>query len=231
MNDLSKVIIIEDSDEIVETTSLTLQIRWPNVEIHTSDSGKKGLTMIEKHHPSIVILDLGLPDMSGFDVLKDIRSFSDIPVLILTVRGDEADVVKGLELGADGYVIKPFRQMELLSRIRAILRRQGAIYEDNIIAVDNFRFNPSEQMVTIDGRQITLTRSENLILFKLIKNPNMVMSYSRLAEAVWGSDYPCASASLKVHIRRLRQKIERNPAHPTFILTKRGLGYLFSKTS
>lgn len=228
MNELNKVVMVEDSNEVVEAVSLALQIRWPNVKFFSIDKGRKGLLLIEREMPNLVILDLGLPDINGFDVLKDIRNFSDIPVLILTVRGDESDIVRGLELGADGYIIKPFRQMELLSRINAILRRQGDIFKENYIAVRNMNFNPAEQILIIDGKPIELTRCENIILLKLIKNPDTVVSHSKLAETLWGTDCLGTTDGLKVHIRRLRQKIERNPNNPKIILTRRGLGYIFS---
>ncbi|MFZ7119330.1 MAG: response regulator transcription factor [Eubacteriaceae bacterium] len=228
MNDLNKVVMIEDSSEVVDAVSLALQIRWPHVKFISSDKGRKGLSIIERETPNLIILDLGLPDINGFDVLKDIRNFSDIPVLILTVRGDESDIVRGLELGADAYIIKPFRQMELLSRIHAILRRQGDIFKENYIAVRDMNFNPSEQILIINGRNIELTRCENIIFLKLIKNPDTVVSHSQLAETLWGIDCFGATDGLKVHIRRLRQKIEKDPNNPQIILTRRGLGYVFS---
>ena len=124
MDDFNKILIVEDNQEVVEAVSLAIQIRWPRSTIISTDSGRKGIELVIEKQPDMVILDLGLPDISGFEVLKDIRNFSSIPIIVLTVRGEEADVVRGLELGADEYIVKPFRQFELLSRIRALTRRR-----------------------------------------------------------------------------------------------------------
>jgi two-component system KDP operon response regulator KdpE len=145
---VKKVLIIEDSDEIVESISIALRIRWPQVKTLYTDKGEQGIEMVEKEKPDIVILDIGLPDMSGFDVLKQIRLFSQVPVMILTVRKDEADVVKGLEMGADEYVIKPFRQLELLSRIRVLTRRPHLLGEETPIIACQFHLNPINRTLT-----------------------------------------------------------------------------------
>jgi len=229
MNDLSKVLIIEDNQEVIESVSLALQIRWPKVVILSEERGEKGIEVAEKEQPNIVILDLGLPDISGFDVLKDIRNFSDVPIIILTVRGEETDIVKGLELGADEYILKPFRQMELLSRIHALTRRKCPDEVKSKIISGPFCFYPLENIVRYKEQEIHLTHSESVILQKLMENEGNIASHAKLAQELWGDCYPDAISGIKVYVRRLRQKIEQDPDHPKLILTKHSLGYLFAK--
>lgn len=225
-----KVLIVEDDHEIVEIISLAFEIRWPEAELVSTHLGEQGISMVETEDPDVVILDLGLPDISGFDVLKEIRTFSVVPILILTVRGEEADVVKGLEWGADDYMVKPFRQLELLSRIKALTRRAGGVSGD-ILVYGDLRYNPTTMELMKGDTEIKLTRTECNILHKLMSNVGQVVIYSSIAESVWGDDYPDAVDSLRVYIRRLREKIEENPDKPVIILTKTGVGYLMAKPS
>ncbi len=222
------VLIIEDDREIVEAISLTFQIRWPELKVVSTHLGEKGVELVESEAPDIVILDLGLPDISGFDVLRQIRLFSSVPTIILTVRADESDVVKGLEWGADDYITKPFRQLEFLARVKALIRRQHPS-EKEALAYGPLRLDTTTGQLHRDRKEIALTITENHILSHLMKNAGHVVTHSSLAEAVWGDDYPGAADSLKVHIRRLREKIEVDPSHPQFILTRTGVGYSLAK--
>ena len=224
-----KVLIIEDDREIVEVISLAFQIRWPEVKLVSTHLGEKGVGLVESEKPDVVILDLGLPDISGYDVLKEIRAFSTVPILILTVRGEEVDVVRGLEWGADDYMVKPFRQLELLSRIRALTRRAGPPDEETPLVCGELSFNPATRQLSSGQREIELTRTEGTILHQLMKNAGRVVTHSTLAEAVWGEEYPDATNALKVYILRLRQKLEADPGQPKLILTKPGTGYLLAK--
>ena len=224
-----KVLIIEDDHEIVEVISLAFQIRWPEVELVSTHLGEKGVELVESENPDIVILDLGLPDISGYDVLKGIRAFSTVPILILTVRGEEVDVVRGLEWGADDYMVKPFRQMELLSRIRALTRRASPSGGETPSVCGELSFNPATRQLSYGQREIGLTRTEGTILHQLMRNTGRVVTHSALAEALWGEDYPDATSALKVYILRLRQKLEADPSQPKLILTKPGIGYLLAK--
>ncbi len=187
------------------------------------------MELVESESPDVVILDLGLPDISGFDVLKEIRAFSGVPILILTVRGEEADVVKGLEWGADDYMVKPFRQLELLSRIRALTRRASPSDRETPLVYGELSFDLSTRQLIYDQREINLTRTEGLILHSLMRNAGRAVPYSALAEAVWGEDYPDATNAIKVYILRLRQKLEVDSSHPKLILTRTGIGYLLTK--
>jgi len=224
-----KVLIIEDDREIVEVISLAFQIRWPEVEVVSSSLGERGVELAESEKPDIIILDLGLPDISGFEVLKQIRLFSTVPILILTVRADESDIVKGLEWGADDYMLKPFRQLELLSRIRALTRRRDSFIEETPLVCGQLHFAPSTRQLRKGEKEISLTRTEGDILYCLMRNAGQVVPYSSLAEAVWGEDYPDSTDSLRVYIRRLREKIEEDPSNPQIILTRASVGYSLVK--
>ncbi len=224
-----KILIIEDDQQIVEAITLAFQIRWPEAKLVSTQQGEKGIELVENEKPDIVILDLGLPDINGYDVLKQIRMFSDIPVLILTARTEESDIVKGLEWGADDYMIKPFRQLELLSRIKALTRRRSNADNETPLAVGPLNFNPSTGQLNYNDREISLTPTEGRILHHLMRNAGQVVTHSSLADAVWGEDYPGAVDSLKVYIRRLREKLENEPQQPQLILTKAGIGYLMIK--
>ena len=225
-----KILIIEDSPIIVETISLALEMRWPDTKIIDTSRGEQGLEMIETESPDIIILDIGLPDISGFEVLKRIRLFSNLPVLILTARSDESDIVKGLEWGADDYMVKPFKQLELQARINGIMRRRSFLKEESLI-VGNLRFDPASARLFSGRKEIDVSRTEGLILAILMRNPGNVVNYSAIAEAVWGDDFTDASNSVRVHVRHLREKIEEDPGKPQFILTKPGIGYYLAKPS
>lgn len=224
-----KILIIEDDRAIVEAISLTLQLNWPDTTLVSAKLGEEGIELLQSEKPDAVILDLGLPDISGFEVLKRIRLFSDVPILILTVRSDESDIVRGLEWGADEYVIKPFRQKELLSRIKLILRRHGAIAEGAPLICGKLQFEPSTGQLFHEGREVNLTPTEVSIMNYLMQNAGRVVTHSGLAEAVWGVDYPDAADSLRVHIRRLRTKLEADPSEPKMVLTRAGMGYMLAK--
>jgi two-component system KDP operon response regulator KdpE len=162
-------------------------------------------------------------------VLQRVRLFSAVPILILTARSDEPDVIKGLEWGADDYVVKPFRQLEFLSRIRALTRRRGPLLEETPLACGQLRFDPSTRQLFQNGREIDLTPTEGRIVYSLLRNAGQVVPHSGLAEAVWGTEYPDAANSLKVYVRRLREKLESDPGHPRVIVTKAGIGYMLAK--
>lgn len=224
-----KALIIEDDPEIVESISLALKIRWPDTQIVSTHLGRKGIDFAETEEPDIIILDLGLPDISGFEVLKEIRSFSTVPVIILTVKGDEGDIVRGLEWGADDYIVKPCGQLELLARVKARIRDKDRYSDDSPLSYGSLRFNPVTRQLLSRGAEIKVTAIEAQIIHRLMRNNGHVVTYSDLAEEVWGEEYPGSVDSLRVHIRRLRGKIEADPGRPQIILTKSGLGYYLGK--
>ena len=225
---LWKVLIIEDDDTIVNLIQMAFQMRWPEAQLISASLGEEGLDLVEEEKPDLVILDLGLPDMDGYDVLRQIRLFSSVPVVILTVRGEEDDIIRGLEWGADDYVVKPFRQLELLSRLKVQLRRQISPDQEAPVICGPLRLDPSTFQLIYGGKEISLTLIEGRIMLHLMQNAGRVVSHSKLAEAVWGEDQPGATDSLRVYIRHLREKLEADPGNPKLILTKVGVGYILA---
>lgn len=224
-----KALIIEDDPEIVESVALAFRLGWPEAKLVSTHLGMKGVELTESEGPDIIILDLGLPDISGFEVLKRIRLFSAVPIIILTVKAEETSVVKGLEWGADDYIIKPCGQLELMARIKARVRDLNNFGEEIPISYGPMHFDPLIRQFTCGSKEAKLTAIESHIIHSLMKNLGRVVSYSRLADIVWGSEYPGSVDSLRVHIRRLREKIEDEPGNPKIILTKSGIGYLMAK--
>jgi two-component system, OmpR family, response regulator VicR len=222
-----EVLVIEDDEDVVDAISISFQIGWPGVELISTAEGKAGVELAESKTPNIIILDLGLPDISGFDVLRQIRRFSNVPIIILTAVAEEDDMIKGLEWGADDYVTKPFRKMELLARVKAILRRQNSSPEESPLSCGSLRYDPPSRKFFQNDREIVLTVTESNILYQLMKKCNHVINYMDLAEMVWGDDYPGSGNSLKVHIRHLRKKIESDPSRPQIIINRPGIGYSF----
>ena len=225
-----KALVIEDSPDIVEIVSLCFELRWPGVKVISTAEGAKGLTLAKTESPDVIILDLGLPDMDGLEVLKDIRSFSNVAVVILTVRGDEMDKVKGLELGADDYITKPFSHMELLARIQAVMRRTTMPelktgekpFHSSRLSIDF-----ATRTVIVDGQPVKLTPTEYNLLYYLVLNEGTVLTHRALLEKVWGEEYADSLEYLKVYIQRLRNKLEEDPANPQLLVSQRGVGYQF----
>jgi len=224
-----KLLIIEDDAGIIKVVKLAFQIRWPEANVVSTNLGHKGVEMAETESPDLIIIDLGLPDISGFQVLESIRLFSTVPIIIITVSGDENDIVSGLELGADEYIVKPFKQLEFLARVQALVRRQQQMIEQSPISYGSLRFGPSMSKLIYKGKNISLTQTEGIILYTLMKHSGNVVTYYNLAEAVWGDYYPSADESIRVYISHLRKKIEDDPNSPKIILTKIGVGYYLSK--
>ena len=227
-----KTLVIEDSPQIIEAISLCFELRWPEVTIIFARKGTEGTEMVETESPDMVILDLGLPDIDGFTVLRDIRSFSDVPILILTVRGDEIDKVKGLELGADDYVVKPFNHAELLARMKAVLRRTTMPHlkdAEEVVISPELKIDFAIPCLYRKGEAIKLTRIESDLLYHLVRNEGKTLSHRYLLERIWGEDYSDATEYLKVYIQRLRNKLEDGPSQPKMVMTERGLGYRFVK--
>jgi DNA-binding response OmpR family regulator len=222
-----KVLVIEDEISIIDAINVAFEFRWPDVRLISSTTGKKGVNLAMKESPDIIILDLNLPDISGFEVLKEIRKSSPVPVIILTVRSDDEDMLKGLEAGADDYIIKPFNYMTLLARVRAVLRRTESIpfagKHDNVVNA-RLKIDFVNQRVRVDNRLVKLTPVEYKLLALLIKNRDQVVSYNRISDEVWGKNYTGQTESIRICVRRLREKLQDNP--PNMIINKRGSGYM-----
>ena len=209
---------------------MCFELRWPDSEVIHTDKGHRGITMVKDNLPDVVILDLGLPDLDGLEVLKKIRSFSNVPIAILTVRDAEVDKVRGLELGADDYITKPFSHMELLARVKAILRRTQIPEHrtrHKIFSSSNLVIDFVSRTVTVNKQPVRLTPTEYNLLYYLVLNPNTTLTRQALLGKVWGEEYTDSPEYLKVYIQRLRNKIEEDPSNPQLIISERGIGYKF----
>ena len=197
--------------------------------------GDTGVEMVDTERPSLVILDIGLPDMDGYTVCQEIRRFSDVPIIMLTVRDKESDIVRGLQLGADDYIAKPFRPIEFMARIQSVLRRtQTTPYDggdEKPFQHDGLLVDFTRHEVFLGEKQVKLTPTEYQLLYHLAKNAGKVMTHRTLLGRVWGREYLEETNYLKVHIKHLRQKLEDDPADPRYILTERTVGYKFVKAA
>ncbi len=227
-----KILIIEDDADVVEVVQLCFELRWRLCQAVVASTGARGLELVETESPDIVILDLGLPDIDGLEVCRQIRSFSDVPIVMLTVRDSEVDIVKGLEIGADDYITKPFRHIELLARVQAVLRRAQALpladNEKPFVSGD-LCLDYTRREVTVKESVVRLTPTEYNLLSYLARNAGQVVPHRVLLERVWGREYLEATDYLKVHIQRLRQKLGDNAQSPRLIFNERGIGYRLAK--
>ena len=222
-----RLLVIDDEPDVVESVRLGFTLQWRDVDVLGAGSGEAGLDAIEREHPDIVLLDIGLPDINGFEVLSQIRAFSDVPVVMLTARDDSMDKVKGLELGADDYVTKPFNHLELMARVRAVLRRlempapasRAPSFRSGDLEVDFAR-----QEAHLRGERLDLTPTEYKLLYHLVRNAGHVLQHATLLAKVWGREYVDEVDYIRVYIRRLRDKLGDDPEDPTYIRTERGLG-------
>ena len=227
-----KVVVIDDAPDIVEVVTLCFQLRWSGTDVLSAGEGGKGLELIEAENPDIVILDINLPDIDGFTVIRELRRFSQVPVIMLTVKGEDTDVAKGLELGADDYMVKPFSHIELIARVEAVLRRVRGLpvtseerpYENGKLTV-NFASNE----VSVDGKPVKLTSTETKLLHHLVRNEGRLLSHENLLAKVWGDGYQDTRDLLRVHIQHLRQKLGDSIESPKIIVTEHGMGYKFVK--
>ncbi len=227
-----KILVVDDDKNIVEAISIGFQLQWQDVEIITAADGEKGLTAFYDHIPDVVLLDVMMPYKDGFSVLKEIRQSSDVPVIMLTARGDELDKVKGLELGADDYLTKPFSHMELFARIRAVLRRTqmpAPVNATPSFVTGDITINFENREVTKADKVVKMTPTEYKLLFLLARNAGRVVPFETLLDKVWGPEYRDQLDYLKTYLSRLRKKLEEEPEHPRFLLTERGLGYRLMK--
>jgi len=226
-----KVVVIDDSAEISEVVSLCFRLRWPGAEVVAAANGRDGLDAVEKETPDAVILDVGLPDINGFEVLKELRAFSSVPIIMLTVRGEDTDIARGLELGADDYITKPFSHIELIARVQAVLRRtQGQVItggDNQPFSAGKIWVNFASNDVKVDGVPVKLTSTEYKLLQYLIRNEGRLLTHDNLLTKVWGEDYRDTRDLLRVHIQHLRQKLGDTLETPRIIVTEHGMGYKF----
>jgi two-component system KDP operon response regulator KdpE len=225
-----KLLVVDDEPDVVESVRLGFTLQWRDVDVLGAGKGELALDLIEQERPDIVLLDIGLPDIDGFEVLRQVRAFSDVPVVMLTARDDAMDKVKGLELGADDYVTKPFNHLELMARVKAVLRRLEMPPPTS--RAPSFRSGPLEvdfarQEARLDGQRLDLTPTEYKLLYHLVRNVGHVLAHTTLLAKVWGREYVDEVDYVRVYIRRLRDKLGDSPEAPRFIATERGLGYRF----
>lgn len=227
---MSKRVLIVDDEKLI-VKGIRFSLEQDGMEIDCAYDGEEALEKAKQNSYDIILLDIMLPKLTGLEVCQQIREFSNVPIVMLTAKGDDMDKILGLEYGADDYITKPFNILEVKARIKAIMRRTTAKKEDaadsKIIESGDMRIERDNRRVSIAGREINLTAREFEVLELLVLNPNKVYSRESLLKIVWGTDYPGDVRTVDVHIRRLREKIETNPSDPRYVYTKWGVGYYF----
>jgi DNA-binding response OmpR family regulator len=228
MNDKT-ILVVEDESSIAEVVSLYLKRAGYSVQI--ASDGKQAMMFFERQMPDFVILDLMLPEVDGLSLTRWLRDRSNVPIIMLTARREEIDRIAGLEMGADDYVVKPFSPQELVSRVRAVMRRLGREQHDSqnerSLEFDDLAIDPRSRVVSIHDAPIEVTAKEFDMLYLLAQHPKQVFTREQLLERVWGGAQYIDPGTVTVHVRRLREKIEPDPSHPTRLLTVWGVGYKF----
>src|SRR5215203_621303 len=225
-----KVLVVDDAAEVIEAVTVSFNLQWRETEVIGADNGEAALDLVEQEHPDVVLLDIAMPGMDGFETLREIRAFSDVPVIMLTAKDDVLDKVKGLELGADDYVTKPFDHLELLARVKALLRRldmpqptsRAPSFQSGDLTV-----NFAAQEARLRGERLELTPTEYKLLYHLVRNAGRVLPHGTLLAKVWGREYVDEVDYIRVYVRRLRDKLGDDPERPRYIRTERGRGYRF----
>jgi DNA-binding response OmpR family regulator len=225
-----KILLVEDAPDVIEAIQLGMMLRFREVEILSAGNGERALELVELELPDLVLLDIGLPGMDGYGVLREIRAFSDVPVIMLTAQDSTMNKIKGLELGADDYITKPFDHLELLARIRAVLRRldmPGLMSRTPSFRSGELTVDFSAQEVFLSGVRLNLTPTEYKLHYHLVRNVGQTQTYGTLLARVWGREYINEVDYVRVYIRRLRSKLGDDSEQPRYIRTERGLGYRF----
>jgi len=222
---VTRLLLIDDEERFARALAVSLRARGYDVEV--ASTGEAGLEAAARLHPDATVLDLGLPGMSGLDVLRKLREWSTAPVIVLSARHEETTKVQALDIGADDYVTKPFGMDELLARLRAALRRGAATGPDSVVTTDHFTIDTAATRVTIDGGDVHLTKTEWKLLEVLVKNRGKLVSQRRLLHEVWGPGYDDETEYLRVYMAALRRKLEPEPSRPRYLRTETGMGYRF----
>lgn len=226
-----KVLVVDDEKLIVK--GLRFSLEQDDMEVECAYDGEEALEMAKNKKYDIILLDIMLPKLTGLEVCQQIREFSDVPVIMLTAKGEDMDKILGLEYGADDYITKPFNILEVKARIKAIIRRTGSKVKEpvdkkaQVIEAGDLRLDCEGRRLHVSGKEVNLTAKEFDVLELLVLNPNKVYGRENLLKLVWGEDYPGDVRTVDVHIRRLREKIEPNPSEPRYVHTKWGVGYYY----
>jgi two-component system KDP operon response regulator KdpE len=226
--DRRKILVVDDEERMVRFIRMNLE--HDGFIVSEANNGKQAISKLRDVNPDIILLDVMMPDVDGFDVLETLREFTNVPVIMLTAKGEEDDRVRGLELGADDYVTKPFSPRELVSRIKAVLRRtEGATGSmHGLIEVDDrLKIDFDRREIWLEGKLVKLRPTEYRLLYHLVQNTGWVVSHDQLLQKVWGYEYRDEPHYVRLYINYLRQKLEKDPANPKYILTERGVGYRF----
>ena len=222
------ILVVDDEPHIVQVVGMNLELE--GYQVHGASNGHEALRKVTEELPALVILDVTMPEMDGFETLRRIRAISSVPVIMLTVSADESDRVRGLDLGADDYVTKPFSPRELASRVNAVLRRVEApnsVAKTEIKVDDRLCIDLDRRKVVIENKEVHLRPTEFRLLYHLVNNAGSVLTHETLLKRVWGYEYSEEDQYLWLYIRYLRLKIEEDPKHPKYILSERGIGYRF----
>ena len=226
-----KVLVVDDEKLIVKGIRFSLE--QDGMSVDCAYDGQEALTLASQNHYDVILLDVMLPVLTGFEVCQQIREFSNVPIIMLTAKGDDMDKILGLEYGADDYITKPFNILEVKARIKAIIRRSDPkkikTPEKSELSFDELKIDIDSRRGYISEKEVNLTAKEFDLLELLMMHPNKVYSREELLNTIWGYDYPGDVRTVDVHIRRLREKIDQNPSEPKFIHTKWGVGYYFQK--
>lgn len=226
-----KVLVVDDEKLIVKGIRFSLE--QDGMEVDCAYDGEEAFNLAKENRYDMILLDIMLPKMDGFEVCQAIREFSDVPIIMLTAKGDDMDKILGLEYGADDYITKPFNILEVKARIKAIMRRTSPAkpktVDDSVIEKGDLKLDCESRRLFILGNEINLTAREFELLELMVKNENKVYSRENLLTMVWGQDYPGDVRTVDVHVRRLREKIEVNPSEPKYVHTKWGVGYYYNQ--
>jgi two-component system, OmpR family, KDP operon response regulator KdpE len=229
---VKKTTILSADDDPQLLRLVTRNLQLDGYEVLAASDGQQALELIEAHMPDLILLDVMMPKLDGFEVLEKVREFTSTPIILLTARGQDQDKIRGLDLGADDYLTKPFSVDELLARVRAVLRRSQMQPSENghgaaaHLTIGEMTIDLAQHVVTVRGDEVQLTPIEYRLLAYMAQNSGRVLTQDLLLEHVWGAEYVGESHLLQVNVNRLRHKVERDAAQPTFILTKPGIGYL-----
>jgi two-component system KDP operon response regulator KdpE len=224
---VTRVLVVDDEPQIVRALSINLRAR--GYEVDAAPDGRTALDLAARRHPDVIVLDLGLPDMEGAEVIRGLRGWTNVPIIVLTARHASEEKVDILDVGADDYVTKPFGMDELLARLRAAVRRAAPPEEDAVVVTDDFTVDLAAKKASRDGSDVRLTPTEWHVLEVLVRNAGRLVSQQQLLREVWGPSYANETGYLRVYLAQLRRKLEKDPSRPRHLITEPGMGYRFER--